>query len=347
MAAMNQMMREVLLDLLGAGRLDLPFPGGGETGRRFEALTGLARQDLSASRLIEAHADARAILAEAGYPAPAGLLAVWASDGPSGRVRAVLGRRGWRLDGVKQYCSGLGIVDHALVTARGPDGNLLFLVPLDRPGITFDRSGWRTDALAATATGTVAIESIQLAPSHLVGDPGFYLERPGFWHGAVGVAACWAGGAIAIAEKFHDGEREDPHTLAHAGAVEAECWSLGALLGAAAREIDEDPLNTSSRAKIRALAVRHLVERACRDVIDRAGRALGPGPLALDEEHRRRVADLTLYIRQHHAERDLEQLGRLACALTIAPAAPGHAPGQSSFTGSRCSACTPCCGTRR
>ena len=38
-------------------------------------------------------------------------------------------------------------------------------------------------------------------------------------------------------------------------------------------------------------------------------RLLGAGPLCLDEVHSRRVADLTVYIRQHHAERSLAELG--------------------------------------
>ncbi|KZX22513.1 hypothetical protein ACH61_00279 [Rathayibacter tanaceti] len=46
----------------------------------------------------------------------------------------------------------------------------------------------------------------------------------------------------------------------------------------------------------------------------RAGRALGPAPLALDAEHSKRVADLTLYVRQHHAERDDAALGRAVLA---------------------------------
>jgi hypothetical protein len=41
------------------------------------------------------------------------------------------------------------------------------------------------------------------------------------------------------------------------------------------------------------------------------GRALGPAPLATDREHAQRVADLTVYLRQHHAERDLARLGEL------------------------------------
>jgi hypothetical protein len=46
--------------------------------------------------------------------------------------------------------------------------------------------------------------------------------------------------------------------------------------------------------------------------VGRVGRALGAGPLAHDEAHGRRVADLTVYLRQHHAERDLARLGALA-----------------------------------
>lgn len=46
-------------------------------------------------------------------------------------------------------------------------------------------------------------------------------------------------------------------------------------------------------------------------MIDRVGRALGAGPLCRDADHARRVADLTVYLRQSHAEADLEQLGRL------------------------------------
>ena len=50
------------------------------------------------------------------------------------------------------------------------------------------------------------------------------------------------------------------------------------------------------------------------EVIARVGNALGPGPLALDREHAQRVADLQVFVRQHHAERDLAALGELVTA---------------------------------
>jgi hypothetical protein len=48
--------------------------------------------------------------------------------------------------------------------------------------------------------------------------------------------------------------------------------------------------------------------------MNRVGRALGAGPLGHDEAHSRRVADLTVYLRQHHAERDLAEIGTQVAA---------------------------------
>ena len=58
-----------------------------------------------------------------------------------------------------------------------------------------------------------------------------------------------------------------------------------------------------------ALRVRELVALAAEDVLRRTAHGLGPGPLATDEDHARRVADLELYLRQWHAERDQAALG--------------------------------------
>lgn len=85
--------------LRDTGGLDLPLPGGGSTWARFGGLAELAAVDLSVARLAEGHADATAILAEAGAPAPDGLLGVWAADPPGGRVEAARDGPGWRLGG--------------------------------------------------------------------------------------------------------------------------------------------------------------------------------------------------------------------------------------------------------
>lgn len=60
----------------------------------------------------------------------------------------------------------------------------------------------------------------------------------------------------------------------------------------------------------RVLTVRHLVELACTEAIRRLARAYGPHPLAMDEDISRRYQELDLYLRQSHAERDLDAPGR-------------------------------------
>ena len=55
--------------------------------------------------------------------------------------------------------------------------------------------------------------------------------------------------------------------------------------------------------------VRAAVEHAAREVVDRAPRIVGPAPLSRDADLARALADLALYVRQHHAERDHAALG--------------------------------------
>ena len=100
-------LRTTLRELLEAGELDLPFPGGGDTASRFEGLMALTRHDVALGRLVEAHADAVAILAEAGRPAEPGILyGVWAADFDGSRVVAERQGSGWRLDGTPRLVLG-------------------------------------------------------------------------------------------------------------------------------------------------------------------------------------------------------------------------------------------------
>jgi alkylation response protein AidB-like acyl-CoA dehydrogenase len=293
--------------LLGDGRLDLPFPGCGNTARRHCELAQIARGNLELARLVEAHADALAILHEAGRePKPEALYGVWASEGKAGlkiSERAVSGQ--------KEFCTGAGIVDCALVTVMEPERRLLEIDLRVAPGrIGFDASGWSTDAFAETSTATTVFRDYPICEASFVGPPGWYLERPGFWHGACGPASCWAGGAQGLIDyALKHLQETNSHAMAHLGALQANAWQLRALLQTAGQEIDTEFENFQA-AGVRALALRHLVEQACTDTMLRFGRALGPRPLAFDARIARRCHELSLYIRQSHAESDLEELGR-------------------------------------
>ncbi|MCM5551073.1 acyl-CoA dehydrogenase, partial [Xanthomonas hortorum pv. pelargonii] len=92
------------------------------------------------------------------------------------------------------------------------------------------------------------------------------------------------------------------------GAIDAGLAAAGALLRQLAQQIDAQPQDPQMRG---VLQVRSVVEAVARDTLDRVGRALGPGPLCGDRVHAQRCADLSVFIRQHHGERDLQALGEL------------------------------------
>ncbi|MFF6906844.1 acyl-CoA dehydrogenase [Streptomyces sp. NPDC012389] len=310
------------VDAVTAGSVEAPLPGGGRTATRFDVLSEVAEDDLCVARLAEGHLDAVAILAELdGEPvAPGRRWGVWAAEPPGSGLTATRGPDGWVLNGLKRYCSGAHSCTHALVTATAEDGRRLFAVRTGvpeglpetegGPGCTPVPGTWRAIGMAGSDSPDVRFTDVPATP---VGGVEAYVRRPGFHHGGVGVAACWYGGARAVARVLFTRaeQRADPFTDAHAGAVDLRLYTAGTVLRRAAEEIDLDPHDKAGEAGLRALRVRALVAEVCSEVLDHVGRATGAGPLCHDERHARAVADLGVYVRQHHAERDLAALGGL------------------------------------
>jgi alkylation response protein AidB-like acyl-CoA dehydrogenase len=301
---------------LESGRLELPLPASGRTAERWRRLRLLAEEDIVAARIAEAHLDAVAILDELGGkpPDPDHLWGVWAAESSEAILTAThLGDDVFSLNGTKVWCSGAGFCTHALVTARLEDSRRgLFAVPVVDPIVKPLPSTWWNPGMAGSDTRSVQFNN---AHAVAVGEPGEYLSRPGFWYGAIGVAACWLGGARRVADPLYrcaGSESADAYALAHLGAVDAALAAGDAILASAAAQIDADPFDRTGVAQLLARRVRTIVEHAVDEAITRTGRALGPGPLCQDGRHAQRVADLSIYIRQSHAERDLAELGQLA-----------------------------------
>lgn len=300
---------------LDAGRLELPLPASGRTAERWQRLASLAEENIVAARVAEAHADAVAILHELGGKPPESgqLWGVWTAESPDAVLTATDVNGAFTLTGTKVWCSGAGFCSHALVTARLEDGTPgLFAVQVTDPGVKPLPSTWWNAGMAGSDT-----RPVQFTNTHAVavGDPGDYLNRPGFWHAAIGVAACWLGGARRVADPLYRcaaSESADAYSLAHLGAVDAALAAGDAILAVAATQVDSDPFDRAGTAQLLARRVRTVVEHAVDEAITRTGRALGPGPLCQDGRHAQRVADLSIYIRQSHAERDLAELGQLA-----------------------------------
>jgi len=282
--------------------------------RRLEALSAFGHEDLSLARLAEPHVDAMAILSDLGRaPSLAGLYAVWASEGGvETRLTVEQHLTGWRLEGSKGFCSGADLCDAALVTAHDQnDRRVIVEVDLGaarRAGqMTTDLGAWVTPAFAATTTATVHFSGYRSEPMFALADASRYLDRPGFWHGALGPAAAWAGGAQGLLDSIRPYARRDQHARAALGSMEATTWAMRAALQQAGFEVDATVADAEA-ARRRAIVVRHLVERWCTSMIDSAGLAAGPRPLAYDAAVVRRVQELQLYIRQCHGGSELATL---------------------------------------
>jgi hypothetical protein len=158
------------------------------------------------------------------------------------------------------------------------------------------------------ATGTSKVH-FHGARAVQIGEAGAYLSRPGFWHGGAGIAACWYGSAAALAAVLHASvaRHVDPHACAHLGAVDAQLASAAALLRETATWIDEHP---RADAQQRAMRARLVIERTAVSVLERVSRALGAGPFCMNAWFARASADLPVFLRQSHAERDECALGQ-------------------------------------
>ncbi|MEJ7687746.1 MAG: acyl-CoA dehydrogenase [Variovorax sp.] len=301
----------------------MPLPGGGATLLRWQVLAEVAAHDLSLAKLFEGHTDALAILAELDSAcAHAGARwGTWCAEPPGARLSmtsdgADAAARSVRLDGTKAWCSGAVEVSHAVVSCWNAAGEpCLAAVALDQPGVTVTGEGWHAVGMAASASVDVRFDH---AEAMRIGNPGDYVRRPGFWQGGAGIASCWFGGALGIARMARDaaGTAPDPHRLAHMGAIDIALAGAASLLRESAAWID---LHPQADARHVALRARLAVEQCANDVMAHAGRALGAGPLCRDARFGRAMADLPVFLRQSHAERDLAALGQWVLDSEDAP----------------------------
>lgn len=287
-----------------------PFPGQGLTRRLYSILASVAAADLTAARTVEPHLDALAILEQAGITAAPGTWGVFAAEGPGTALTATETAEGWELSGRKPWCSLAGNLDYAVVTAHtGAGRRRAFAVDLRQPAVVPVPGTWVSRGLAAVDSGPVDFDRARARP---VGADNWYLERPGFAWGGIGVAACWYGGAVGVARRmFSAAQEREPDQIAQMllGTADLRLEAARAVLEAAADRIDAGRAGGRDGA-ILAQRVRNIVADAAEEVLAAADHGLGPGPLALEEEHARRTADLRIYLRQHHAERDYAALGR-------------------------------------
>jgi hypothetical protein len=310
-----------LLALAREAGTSWPKPGQGQTGLLWELLASVASVDVGAGRIFEPHLDAQAILAQSGRPMDerGGAWGVFAAEGPGTRLEAQADGDGILLSGAKPWCSLAPLLDRAVITAHTETGaRAAFAVDLRHHGVTCEVPGWVARGLREIPSGTVHFSRVPAVP---VGGDDWYFSRPGFAWGGMGVAACWLGGAVAVARDYREslhaaagnGREPDQIALAALGEADRTLTSTLQYLGRTAEWIDGGggTREAGRSAWSEALRVRGTVAAVVERVLSLVSTNRGPGPLAFDEPYAKRMADLALYVRQHHGMRDDAQLGRL------------------------------------
>ncbi|WP_368498594.1 acyl-CoA dehydrogenase [Herbiconiux sp. A18JL235] len=320
--------------------------GDRSAGLSFGVLATLAAVDVTLARVVEPHLDAVGILAEcpervdldsigAGGSSTWGVFAAETSGLRLDAREAADG--GWVLTGTKPWCSLADELSHALVTAHTAAGRRLFAVALQQPGVISHPELWAARGLPAVPSGPVDFTEV---PAVVVGAAGWYLDRPGFERGGVGVAACWFGGALGLVRRARAAVRlrpDDDIAAMHLGRMGAALLAARSVLADAARSFDEDEREDSdegrrggggddshddgpaagaapaprSEAALLAQLTRSVVRRECELVLRECAHLLGPAPYATEPEVAARAADLGLYLQQDHAERDEARAGRM------------------------------------
>jgi alkylation response protein AidB-like acyl-CoA dehydrogenase len=197
-------VEDTVRSMLKGGELVLPVPGQGSTARRWASLAAWGRANLAVARLAEGHADAVAILTEAGLsPLADPLYGVWAAR-PGGLGARLATDENGRvvLRGRARFCSGARMLDRALVVAEPePPGTapVLVEVDLDRARARPDVESWQAGGMAGSDTLDVEFTDLPVERSvgARVGTPSAQGSSPAVagWRPCGGAArpACCSG----------------------------------------------------------------------------------------------------------------------------------------------------------
>lgn len=299
---------KILAFEIAFGRLESTRPR-----EQWAALLQVATIDLGTARTIEPHLDALTLRTEAGlHPTDEETFwGVYAAEVAGKRLEADEHSE-VALTGEKPWCSLAGELTHAIVTAWVGDQRQTFAIPLTHSSVTVVEQPWHSRGLHEIPSGPIRCDATPASP---VGEPGWYLQRPGFWWGAIRVAACWLGGAIGMARlaasRHATRPQPEPERNVLLGQLDAHIYAGLTALDHAATVSEMKPPQASEDVRKLALRVRNTVYRACQQIQHLSRELAGPEMLTGHPQFSKVDADLTVYLSQHHGGRDEAELGRL------------------------------------
>ncbi|QLH16103.1 acyl-CoA dehydrogenase [Paracoccus pantotrophus] len=287
---------------------------GPSVARGVDLLCRLGAANLSVGRLAEGHVNALRLIRLYGAAeqiaraehaaAQAQLFGVWGADGPR-PVRIDRTADGQAvLAGAKRFCSGLGLVRHAVVTARSARGVQLVLIRADDER-RHDTAQWRTAGMRATLSGGHDMEGLR---GEALGQADDYMREPYFEGGIWRYAALHAGALEALADALGRHIR-DPSPMQAARLVEMIRLTRGARLWVehAANAVENSPAPDITAS----LLAREAVEEACLRGIALCERAFGTAAFMDGNPVERIRRDLAFFLRQANLDGKTQLAARL------------------------------------
>ncbi|MCW2811370.1 MAG: hypothetical protein JWP61_1828, partial [Friedmanniella sp.] len=246
------------------------------------------------------------------------LYGIWASRSGATGVRVRPDGDDLVLDGVLRFASGAGVIDRSLVPVWTTDEHHL-LVDLDVSALPVDAAGWQSGAMTVSRTHTVTLVDVRAPARAVVGPVDFYLDRPAFLPGGVGVAAVWAGGLARLVDTVLGWlRRSTPVMDVRLGRLRTHLVLATAAARQAGLRLDglltpDGSLREPGGADLLApvcTEARAAVAQTVRLALEDARAVAGAAGLAFDAALTHAVDDLGLYTAQQPADADAETLGR-------------------------------------
>jgi alkylation response protein AidB-like acyl-CoA dehydrogenase len=290
----------------------LPVQGLGTAGELAGLLILVGQGNLAVGRILEAHVNARHLIARYGtLREDDRLYALWVTDPPTKGLRMQRSGNRLVLSGSKQFCSGAGHASRAVVTALDEDGAVRMLVVPLGIGEVVSPLPAPLQGMRAAVTGAVDFTRCEVAADAIVGNPGDYLREPDFSAGAWRGAAVALGGLIAllehgIAQLRNTGRLDNPHTQARLGQAFIARETSRMWVSAAARIAEDPSADTRFRVATVGLA-RIAVETACLDSMRLIQRSMGLSSFLQGTPVERICRDLSTYLRQPAADEILSE----------------------------------------
>lgn len=291
-----------------------------------DVLRVIGGASLSLGRLYEGHVNAVKLIARYGTHSQ---LEQIAGECDAGRLSAVWNAQagsGLRFDGGvlaggKIYCSGIGLVHRAVLTATAADG-VQMLMP-DVSAAPADLSAWTPLGMRATLTGEGIFTGIAVAADACIGKAGDYYRAPLFAGGAWRVLAVQLGAlerlvALYRLQMQERGRSEDPVQRARFGETVA-LLETARLWVARTACVAEDPQQEPTEVAALVNLGRKAFEHAALAICERVERGVGLSAMLRPNPVERIVRDLRTYLRQPFADAALD-----AAALWALEGRPMH-----------------------